>query len=185
MIRNARRADAVSRLPDFGPRVVILPVASLPGKGDADLMWISTRAQYGIRALIEVALGGSRPTSLRVVAQRQGLSHLYLEQIFATLRRAGYVNSVRGAHGGYVIARPPSEITALEVVELLEGSLAPVTCIEDADNCERSGNCAAEPLWRRVDEAVRTVLSGTTVAEMLADRELLTVEPLPEKFAAA
>lgn len=148
-------------------------------------MWISTKAQYGMRALIEVALGGSRPTSLKVIAQRQGLSHLYLEQIFATLRRAGYVKSVRGAHGGYLIARSPYEITALEVVELLEGSLAPVTCIDDEDNCDHVGNCAAEPLWRRVDEAVRDVLGSTTLASMVKERELLNLEPLPQQFASA
>src|SRR5690554_8127442 len=101
-------------------------------------MWVSTKAQYGMRALIEVALGGSTPTSLKVVADRQGLSHLYLEQIFATLRKAGYGDSVRGAHGGYLVARPPEQITALEVVELLEGSLAPVTVIDDQHNCERA-----------------------------------------------
>lgn len=138
-----------------------------------------------MRALIEVALGGSRPTSLKVIAQRQGLSHLYLEQIFATLRRAGYVDSVRGAHGGYLIARSPHEITALEVVELLEGSLAPVSCIEDTDNCDHVGNCAAEPLWRRVDDAVRHVLGSTTLASMVQERELLNIEPLPPKFASA
>lgn len=148
-------------------------------------MWISTKAQYGMRALIEVAMGGARPTSLKVVAERQGLSHLYLEQIFATLRRAGYVKSVRGAHGGYLIARPADQITALEVVELLEGSLAPVSCIEDTDNCDRVGNCAAEPLWRRVDDAVRSVLGSTTLAEMMAEHELITLEPLPAQFAAA
>lgn len=148
-------------------------------------MWISTKAQYGMRALIEVALGGSKPTSLKVVAERQGLSHLYLEQIFAMLRRAGFVESVRGAHGGYMIARPADEITALEVVELLEGSLAPVTCIDDSDNCNRVGNCAAEPLWRRVDSAVRQVLGGTTLAQMVSERELLNLEPLPPQFATA
>ena len=148
-------------------------------------MWISTKAQYGMRALIEVALGGSRPTSLKVVAERQGLSHLYLEQIFAMLRKAGYVDSVRGAHGGYMIARPAEQITALEIVELLEGSLAPVTCIDDSANCSRTGNCAAEPLWRRVDSAVRQVLGSTTLAEMVSERELLNLEPLPAQFASA
>ena len=148
-------------------------------------MWVSTKAQYGMRALIEVALGGDSPTSLKVVAERQGLSHLYLEQIFATLRKAGYVESVRGAHGGYKVAKPADQITALEIVELLEGSLAPVTCIEDSDNCGRAGNCAAEPLWRQVDAAVRGVLGGTTLAALMAERELLNLEPLPAQFAAA
>jgi Rrf2 family protein len=148
-------------------------------------MWVSTKAQYGMRALIEIALGGDRPTSLKVVADRQALSHLYLEQIFAVLRRAGYVDSVRGAHGGYRIARPLDAITALEIVELLEGSVAPVSCIEDAGNCDHVGDCATEPLWRRVDDAVRKVLAGTTLADLVKERELLNLEPLPERFAAA
>lgn len=148
-------------------------------------MWVSTKAQYGLRALVEVALGGDRPTSLKVVAERQALSHLYLEQIFGVLRRAGYVDSVRGAHGGYRIARPPDRITALEVVELLEGSVAPVTCIEDEDTCSRVGNCSTESLWRRLDAAVREVLASTTLADLLAERELLSLEPLPAQFASA
>jgi Rrf2 family protein len=101
------------------------------------------------------------------------------------LRRAGYVNSVRGAYGGYRIARPLERITALEIVELLEGSVAPVSCIEDASNCGHSGDCATEPLWRRVDAAVRTVLGDTTLADLVSERELLNLEPLPERFVTA
>ena len=145
-------------------------------------MWVSTKAQYGMRALVEVAVAGDRPTSLKTVAERQDLSHQYLEQIFAVLRRADIVASVRGARGGYRLARPPAEVTALEVVELLEGSVAPVTCIEDEGNCDRVGACSTEPLWREVDRAVRSVLGGTTLADLLAERQLLNIEPLPEHF---
>jgi Rrf2 family protein len=146
-------------------------------------MWVSTKAQYGMRALIEVAVGGDRPTSLKTVADRQELSHQYLEQIFAVLRRAGIVESVRGARGGYRLARRADRITALDVVELLEGSVAPVTCIDDEEGCERVGACSTEPLWREVDHAVRRVLGGTTLADLMAERQLLNIEPLPETFA--
>jgi len=145
-------------------------------------MWVSTKAQYGMRALVEVALGGDQPTSLKVVAERQNLSHQYLEQIFSVLRRAGVVESVRGAQGGYRIAGPPARVTALEVVELLEGSVAPVTCIDDADTCIRTGHCFTEPLWRRVDAAVRQVLRNTTLQDLVAERHALELEPLPERF---
>lgn len=148
-------------------------------------MWVSTKAQYGMRALVEVALGGDRPTSLKTVADRQGLSHQYLEQIFAVLRRSGIVDSVRGAQGGYRLARAADRITALDVVELLEGSVAPVTCIEDESTCDRVGACSTEGLWRDVDRAVRRVLSGTTLADMVAERQLLNIEPLPDRFRAA
>lgn len=146
-------------------------------------MWISTKAQYGMRALVEIAVGGDRPTSLKTVADRQELSHQYLEQIFAVLRRGGLVESVRGARGGYRLARRPDRITALDVVELLEGSVAPVACIDDDDTCGRVGACSTEPLWREVDRAVRRVLGGTTVADLMAERHLLNIEPLPDGFA--
>lgn len=147
-------------------------------------MWVSTKAQYGMRALVEVAMTGDRATSLRTIAERQNLSHQYLEQIFAVLRRAGIVDSVRGARGGYRLARSPAEVTALEIVELLEGSVAPVTCIEDEANCDRVGACSTEPLWREVDRAVRAVLSGTSLGDLMEDRQLLNIEPLPERFVA-
>ena len=146
-------------------------------------MWVSTRAQYGMRALVEIALSGNEPLSLKVVAERQDLSQHYLEQIMAVLRRAGYVEAVRGAHGGYRVAKPLNDITAFEVVELLEGTLAPVSCIEDEETCERTGNCSTEGLWRRVDSAVREVLSATSLADLVAERQLLQIEPLPEEFA--
>ncbi len=136
-------------------------------------MWISTKAQYGMRALVEVALGGDEPTSLKTVADRQSLSHQYLEQIFAVLRRAGIVESVRGARGGYRVARSLEAVPALEVVELLEGSVAPVTCIDDEGTCERVGHCSTEILWRRVDAAVREVLGSTSLADLVAQRQIL------------
>lgn len=147
-------------------------------------MWVSTRAQYGMRALVEIALSDA-PTSLKVVAERQNISQHYLEQIVAVLRRAGIVESVRGAYGGYRLARPVDQITALEVVELMEGSLAPVACIEDESACERTGHCSTESLWNRVDEAVRKVLGATTLAHLVAERQLLQLESLPERFMSA
>ncbi|HEX7021278.1 MAG TPA: Rrf2 family transcriptional regulator [Trueperaceae bacterium] len=145
-------------------------------------MWVSTRAQYGMRALVEIALSDSEPTSLKVVAERQNISQHYLEQIIAVMRRAGIVESVRGAYGGYRLARPPEDVTALEVVELLEGSLAPVACLEHSGSCEHVGHCSTEGLWVRVDHAVRRVLGGTTLAQLVAERELLQLEPLPPEF---
>ena len=145
-------------------------------------MWVSTRAQYGMRALVEIALS-SEPTSLKVVSDRQGISQHYLEQIIAVLRRAGIVESTRGAYGGYHVARPLSEITALEVVELMEGSLAPVPCVEDDHTCEHEDYCSTKTLWDRVDTAVREVLRSTTLAHLVAEQQV-QLEPLPERFAS-
>lgn len=133
-------------------------------------MWVSTKAQYGMRALVELAMAGDEAVSLRTIAQRQDLSHQYLEQIFSVLRRAGVVESVRGAHGGYRLARPTDQIDSLEVVQLLEGSIAPVACLDDHESCIRVGQCSTESLWKKVDFAVRKVLGSTTLADLVAQR---------------
>jgi Rrf2 family transcriptional regulator, cysteine metabolism repressor len=148
-------------------------------------MWVSTKAQYGMRALVEIALYGQEAVSLKTVSDNQGISQHYLEQIIAVLRRAGYVESTRGAYGGYRVTKSLKEISALEVVELLEGSLAPVSCIEDAANCIQTGHCSTESLWRRVDQAMREVLGKTTLAELVAERQLLQLEPLPQQFVTS
>ncbi len=146
-------------------------------------MWVSTKAQYGMRALVEVALSGDEPVSLKTVAKRQDLSQQYLEQIFGALRRAGIVESVRGAHGGYRLARPEHEIASLEVVQLLEGSVAPVACLDDSDSCSHVGACSTESLWRDVDRAVRRVLSTTTLGDLVAERRAQLYAP-PEGASA-
>ncbi len=147
-------------------------------------MWISTRAQYGMRALVEIALNGDEPVSLKHVSERQGISQHYLEQLVAVLRKAGYVESIRGAYGGYRVAKSLDAIHALEVVELLEGSFAAVSCIEDEDNCDRIGQCSTEGLWRQVDKAVRDVLKATSLADLVSEKQLIQLEPLPTVFAS-
>lgn len=147
-------------------------------------MWVSTRAQYGMRALVEIALSGDKPTSLKTISDRQNISQQYLEQIVAVLRKGGIVESIRGAYGGYRLAQPMKDITALEVAELMEGSLAPVICIEDEDKCQHTGQCSTESLWQRVDKAIRDVLRETTLAQLVAERKLVNIEPLPAEFAA-
>ncbi len=145
-------------------------------------MWISTRAQYGMRALVEIARNGDKPLSLKVVSERQKISYDYLEQLIAVLRKNGYLISTRGAYGGYRVSKPLNEITSLEIVELLEGGLSPVDCIENGQSCYFSGNCSTEPLWQEIDIAVRKVLSSTTLADLVAKKELIEIEQLPKQF---
>lgn len=134
-------------------------------------MWISTRAQYGLRALIEIGLGQGKPVSLKAVSKRQGISLHYLEQIAGHLRRAGFIKSIRGAKGGYQLAKPPEEMNAYEVVTTMEGSLAPVSCIEDENSCSSHNVCGTQGLWFRVDAALREVLGGTNLAELINQAE--------------
>ena len=121
-------------------------------------MWVSTKAQYGLRALIEIGRGGLQPVPLKDVSDRQGLSQHYLEQIASNLRRAGFIKSVRGAHGGYRLARPPAQISAYDVVTAMEGSIAPVSCVENDHTCQSQNVCGTQNLWFRVDAALRDVL---------------------------
>lgn len=133
-------------------------------------MWISTRAQYGLRALLEIARSEG-PISLKLVAERQDISLHYLEQLAAGLRRAGFIRSVRGAKGGYQLARPASSITAYEVVLVMEGSIAPVACVEADHECTSSNVCGTQDLWKRVDHVIREVLGASTVADLLRETE--------------
>lgn len=135
-------------------------------------MWISTRAQYGLRALIEIGqqqrqLSTGQAVSLREISKRQNISLHYLEQIVADLRRAGFVKSVRGAKGGYHLARDAKSISAYEVVLTLEGSLAPVACAEDDHQCDHENICGTQQLWLKVDQAVRDVLSSNSLQSLV------------------
>ena len=134
-------------------------------------MWISTRAQYGLRALIEIGRQPGEPISLKEVATRQDISLHYLEQIVGGLRRAGFVQSLRGARGGYRLARAAADINAYEVVTTLEGSIAPVQCVEDNHTCESQNVCGTQDLWFRVDAALREVLGGTTLADLIVEAQ--------------
>jgi Rrf2 family cysteine metabolism transcriptional repressor len=136
-------------------------------------MWVSTKAQYGLRALIEIGRQGGGAVPLKDVSERQGLSQHYLEQIASNLRRAGFIRSIRGAHGGYRLARPADQINAYDVVTALEGSIAPVQCVEDDHTCDSQNVCGTQDLWFRVDAALRDVLGGTTLADLIeqSDRQ--------------
>jgi Rrf2 family transcriptional regulator, cysteine metabolism repressor len=144
-------------------------------------MLFSTKAEYGVRLMVELGRSAdSAPVSLSAVAEAEMLPMSYLEHLVAKLREANLVTSTRGAHGGYQLARPPEEIDMLEVVQALEGPIAPMECFHD----EREGKvlcsheedggraCATKVLWTRVQGGVTRALGGTTVAELveLADQ---------------
>ena len=138
-------------------------------------MKLSTRARYGLRAMVELATRDTTdPVMMRSIAEEQNLSKRYLDNIFATLRQAGLVRSVRGASGGYRLARPPELIRADEVVEALEGELNLVPCgSEFGSDCGRFGACATSELWYQATEAMRAVLKGTTLDTLVQrQREL-------------
>lgn len=137
-------------------------------------MKISTKGDYGLRALIELAhrYGDGKPTQSGEVAARQAIPESYLEQLLATLRRAGFLRSVRGPQGGHSLARPPEQILVSDVIESLEGPIMVVDCLDETNGCAKDGGCAQSEMWAAVRDAIIGVLSNTTIAD-LADRDRL------------
>ena len=131
-------------------------------------MKLSTRTRYGIRAVIELAKqGNSVPVRLKTIAQRQEISIKYLEQLMAILKSAGFVRSVRGARGGYVLARPAEQIRLDELFTALEGPLTAIECLDDASCCARAADCAARDIWKQVQDAVAKVLRAITIQDVV------------------
>jgi Rrf2 family protein len=147
-------------------------------------MMFSTRAEYGVRVMVELARrGGDEPVSLSEIADSDGLPLAYLEHLAARLRKAGLVESRRGARGGYLLARPAKQISMAEVVEALEGSIAPIECIsEGADGhlvCARETGTAGEAggyvcpsklLWTRVRGSIVRTLEDTKLSDLVQDK---------------
>lgn len=131
-------------------------------------MKLSTRGRYGVRALLDLALHqGEGLVLLKDIARRQEVSLAYLEHLITPLIAAGLVKSTRGARGGVLLLKPPSEIKLSEVVQLLEGSLAPVDCIDNAALCHRSTFCVTRDIWCEMKEAMIQVLDSTTLQDLV------------------
>jgi Rrf2 family protein len=139
-------------------------------------MIFSTKSEYGVRVMVELARrGGAEPVALAEIAEHEGLPLAYLEHLVARLRRAGLVESRRGAHGGYLLARPSAQITMAEVVEALEGRIAPIECFSSTPDgtihCVREFDaervCTTKILWTRVRAAILDTLQETTLAELI------------------
>jgi len=145
-------------------------------------MLFSTKAEYGVRLMVELGRRAgdadpesATPVSLGSVAEAETLPLSYLEHLVAKLREAGLVRSVRGAHGGYRLAKPSTEITMLDVVEALEGPIAPMECFhvdrEGRVLCSHEADsdrtCATKLLWTRVQGGVTKALAGTSLADLV------------------
>jgi len=130
---------------------------------------LSTRTRYGIRAILEVAANyGLGPIQIKVIAERQDISAKYLEQLMTMLKSGGFVRSIRGSKGGYLLAKPPNEITLSEVFIALEGpSAITVECVDNEDYCVRAVDCVARQIWIQVQKAIEGVLQAVTLQDMV------------------
>ena len=133
-------------------------------------MKISTKGRYAMRLMLDLALNNTgAPISLKDVARRQEISDKYLEQIISVLNRAGYVRSVRGAQGGYLLRKAPEEYTVGMILRLTEGSLAPVACRDEGDDvdCEKREECVTLILWKKINDAICSVVDHITLQDLV------------------
>jgi Rrf2 family transcriptional regulator, cysteine metabolism repressor len=145
-------------------------------------MKLSTRTRYGMRALMDLTLNSTgQPVQLKDIAQRQNISLSYLEHLVIPLIAAGIVKSTRGARGGIMLAKPPQQIQLKQILEVLEGPLAPVDCLKGDRNCPRSGSCAAQDIWDELKTAMEGVLESRTLQD-LADMQKSKENPTTSMY---
>ena len=132
-------------------------------------MKISTKGRYALRLMLDLAQNNTgEMIRVKEISERQGISEKYLEQIITMLKRANYVKSLRGAQGGYRLAKEPEEYTVGMILRLTEGNMAPVACLEDEINqCERADSCVTLRLWTMLDDAIKGVIDKVTLQDML------------------
>lgn len=133
-------------------------------------MKISTKGRYALRLMLDLALNYSGSyIPLKAIAQRQEISDKYLEQIINILSKSDFVQSARGAQGGYRLTRHPSQYTVGEILRLAEGSIAPVACLECKELCNKMDSCITLGLWRKMQTAIDDVVDNTTLQDLIDD----------------
>lgn len=143
-------------------------------------MRLSTKARYGMRALVELAQHESgQPVLIREIASRQDIPRAYLEQIIGPLVNSGIIRSIKGPRGGVLLNRKPSEVNLNEVILLLEGSYAPADCVDNPEICDRSESCVTREVWVKLKTAMTDVLGSRTLQDLVEQQR---EKDLPELF---
>ncbi|TYP59900.1 RrF2 family transcriptional regulator [Thermosediminibacter litoriperuensis] len=137
-------------------------------------MKLSTKGRYGLKAMFDLAVNyGEGPIPLKSIADRQNISEHYLEQLMMILRKAGLVKSVRGAQGGYMLARKPAEITVGDVLRVLEGPIGLVDCVLEQDplECDKAENCIMRIVWEKIRDSMVAAMDSITLQDMCDEAE--------------
>jgi len=143
-------------------------------------MKLSTKGRYGLRALIDLAKYSEiEPVSISSISARQGISERYLEQLMALLKKAGLIKSIRGASGGYTLAKKADEISVGDVLRALEGNLEPVECpaTSGEDGCQSAGGCVTKYVWQRINESINQTVNEMMISELVRESKQLCDEP--------
>lgn len=133
-------------------------------------MKLSTKGRYGLKAMFELSINQKDgPVPLKLIARNQNISDQYLEQIFAKLRKANLVQSVRGAQGGYLLAKGANNITVGDILTVLEGPISLSDCVLDEDVCENSSICVTKVVWEKIKKGIDEVVDSITLQDMIND----------------
>ena len=135
-------------------------------------MKLSTKGRYGLRALIDLAqYSEETPVSITSISKRQDISERYLEQLMSMLKKAGIVKSIRGANGGYILARDAKEISVGEVLRALEGSLEPVECagLDPRGGCQASESCVTKYVWKRINDSINRTVDDIWLSQLVEE----------------
>ncbi len=148
-------------------------------------MKLSTKGRYGLRALIDLAVHsqGGTPVSIMSISARQDLSERYLEQLMAMLKKAGIVRSIRGAGGGYVLARDAGDISVGDVLRALEGKLDPVDCagLDPGGECRAADSCVTKYVWKRINESINRTVDEIRLDQLVAESRKKNPESVEEQ----
>ena len=139
-------------------------------------MKLSTKGRYCLRALIDLAKYSEiEPVPINSIAARQGISERYLEQLMALLKKAGLVRSIRGAGGGYVLAREAGDISVGDVLRALEGKLEPAECaaFHEEDGCAASDGCVTKYVWKKINESINNTVDEIKIDTLIAESKKL------------
>jgi Rrf2 family protein len=129
---------------------------------------LSTKGRYGLRLMLDIALNCQEgPVSLKAISKRQGITEKYLWHLINPLKSAGLIESIRGAHGGYRLAKPLAEISIREIVRVLEGPLTLVDCVEKPRSCSKAHNCVARDVWKEVADKISQTLEAVTLKDIV------------------
>ena len=151
------------------------------------MLRLSTKGQYGVRAMFEIARGyPDRPVTIKEIAERQDVSVAYLEQILGKLRRAGLIRSIKGPGGGYLLAKEPKEIPIAAILSVLEGPVAITSCVDPREGCVRVEHCVTHLLWKSLGAQIEGFLNTITLGNLVAGdignlQQIRTVLKRPQK----
>ncbi len=142
-------------------------------------MKLTMKSDYGLRAILDLAQHyGQGPVQCSVIARRQDIPEDYLDQLLIAMRKAGLIRSVRGPQGGHLLAKAPAQIMMGDVIQALDGSLAPMECVNDPGSCTQSAGCALREVWLKVDEFTHHLVMNTSIEDLARQHHAIPAEAM-------